>query len=61
MEYQQMFDQLIDLIQQKQLISATISQPRAKSEEVKRVKLKPVELKGIYHIQFEYQYERILK
>ncbi|MGB3260241.1 class I SAM-dependent methyltransferase [Paenisporosarcina sp.] len=61
MEYQQMFDQLSDLIQQQQLISATISQPRAKSEEVKRVKLKPVELKGIYHIQFEYQYERILK
>lgn len=61
MEYQQMLDQLSDLIQHQQLISATISQPRTKSEEVKRVKLKPVELKGIYHIQFEYQYERILK
>lgn len=61
MEYQQMLDQLSDLIHQKQLIAATISQPRAKSEEVKRVKLKPLELKGIYHIQFEYQYERVLK
>ena len=61
MEYQEMIIQLTDLINNKQLISATISQPRANSDEVKRVKLKPIELKGIYHIQFEYQYERILK
>ncbi|WP_017378866.1 class I SAM-dependent methyltransferase [Paenisporosarcina sp. TG-14] len=61
MEYQEMIIQLTALINNKQLISATISQPRANSDEVKRVKLKPIELKGIYHIQFEYQYERILK
>ncbi|QBP39945.1 class I SAM-dependent methyltransferase [Paenisporosarcina antarctica] len=61
MEYQEMIIQLTELINNKQLISATISQPRANSDEVKRVKIKPIELKGIYHIQFEYQYERILK
>lgn len=61
MEYQEMIIKLTALINNKQLISATISQPRANSDEVKRVKLKPIELKGVYHIQFEYQYERILK
>ena len=61
MEYQEMLEQITNLINNKQLISATISQPRAKSDEVKRVRLKPVELKGTYMIQFEYQYERVLK
>ncbi len=61
MEYQEMHEQLTKLIHDKQLIAATISQPRAKSDEIKRVKLKPVEIKGDYHIQFEYQYERVLK
>ncbi|RKJ26045.1 SAM-dependent methyltransferase, partial [Butyricicoccus sp. 1XD8-22] len=37
------------------------SQPRQKSNEIKRIKLKPLLLKDVYHIQFEYQYERILK
>jgi len=61
MTYQEMLDQLTQLINEKQLITATISQPRAKTDEIKRVKLKPVEIKGEYHIQFEYQYERVLK
>jgi SAM-dependent methyltransferase len=61
MEFQEMLEQITDLINNKQLISATISQPRAKSDEVKRVRLKPIELKGIYMIQFEYQHERVLK
>lgn len=61
MEFQEMLEQITDLINNKQLISATISQPRAKSDVVKRVRLKPVELKGIYMIQFEYQHERVLK
>jgi len=61
MEYQEMLEQLTNLINEKQLITATISQPRAKSDEIKRVKLKPVEIKDVYHIQFEYQYERVLK
>lgn len=61
MEYQEMLEQITNLINNKQLISATISQPRAKLDEVKRVRLKPVELKGTYMIQFEYQHERVLK
>lgn len=61
MEFQQMKEQFLALLHDKTLISATISQPRLKSNEIKRVKLKPIELKGIYTIQIEYQYERILK
>ncbi|MET0786227.1 MAG: SAM-dependent methyltransferase [Paenisporosarcina sp.] len=61
MEYQEMLQQLLALIENKTLIAATISQPRSKTDEVKRVRLKPIELKGIYHIQLEYQYERVLK
>ncbi|MED3662227.1 SAM-dependent methyltransferase [Ureibacillus sp. FSL K6-8385] len=61
MEFQEMKQQLYELISQKKLVSATISQPRKKSAELKRVKLKPVEIKGQYHIQLEYQYERVLK
>lgn len=61
MEYIDMFQQLLKLIENKTLIAATVSQPRSKTDEVKRVKMKPVELKGMYHIQLEYQYERVLK
>lgn len=61
MEFQQMKEQFLALLNEKALITATISQPRLKSNEIKRVKLKPIELKGIYTIQIEYQYERILK
>ena len=41
-------------------IGGTISQPRTKTDDLKRVKVKPVEIKGQLHIQFEYQYERVL-
>lgn len=61
MEFQEMKAYLIEQITNKQLIAATISQPRAKSNEIKRIKLKPIEIKNTYHIQLEYQYERILK
>ncbi|MER1986279.1 MAG: SAM-dependent methyltransferase [Solibacillus sp.] len=61
MEFEQMKAQLASLINEKTLIQATISQPRQKSNELKRVKLKPIELRGNYMIQLEYQYERILK
>ncbi|MEC1177967.1 SAM-dependent methyltransferase [Metasolibacillus meyeri] len=61
MEFQQMKEQFLTLLNNQSLIAATISQPRLKSNEIKRVKLKPIELKGIYTIQLEYQYERILK
>ncbi|MCP1146320.1 class I SAM-dependent methyltransferase [Lysinibacillus endophyticus] len=61
MEYVNMKEELLNRILSKKLVSATVSQPRQKSNDIKRIKLKPVELKGVYHIQIEYQYERILK
>lgn len=61
MDFEQMKEQLLTLLNSETLISATISQPRQKSNEVKRVKLKPIELRGVYTIQLEYQFERILK
>lgn len=61
MEFENMKEQLLQLLNEQSLIQATISQPRQKSNEVKRVKLKPLQLRGIYTIQIEYQYERILK
>ena len=41
MEFLQMKDQLIQLFEDKSLINATISQPRLKSNDLKRVKIKP--------------------
>ena len=61
MTFEEMKAQLMELILQQQLVTATISQPRMKSNEVKRIKLKPLLLKEVYHIQIEYQFERILK
>ncbi|MET4561335.1 SAM-dependent methyltransferase [Lysinibacillus parviboronicapiens] len=61
MTFEEMKAQLQEQILQQQLIAATISQPRMKSHEIKRIKLKPLMLKDVYHIQIEYQYERILK
>ena len=61
MEFEQMKEQFLQLLDDQSLIQATISQPRLKSNEVKRVRLKPIDLRGVYTIQIEYQYERILK
>lgn len=61
MEFTQMKEALLERLDNKTLVQATISQPRQKSNDMKRVKLKPLELKGAYHIQLEYQYERVLK
>ena len=61
MEFEQMKEQFLQLLKAQSLIQATISQPRQKSNDIKRVKLKPIELRGMYTIQIEYQYERILK
>ncbi|WP_114166008.1 SAM-dependent methyltransferase [Exiguobacterium sp. TNDT2] len=61
MEYTDLKQRLADVIRQNELVTATISQPRQKSNDLRRVKLKPVLLKGEYHIQFEYQFERVMK
>lgn len=51
----------LNKIKNDSFIQATISQPRQKSNDIKRVRLKLIELRKVLHIQFEYQYERILK
>lgn len=61
MDFDEMKQGLLDRLMKEELVSATISQPRTKLSDLKRVKLKPIKLKGIYHIQLEYQYERVLK
>lgn len=60
MNFEEFLDKLTENILEGTFINATISQTRMKSDELKRVRLKPIELAGILHIQFEYQYERIL-
>lgn len=58
-------DDVLELLQRRMtdgtFIRATISGTRMKSNDVKRIKLKPLELKGEFYIQFEYQHERVLK
>lgn len=61
MTFEEMKERLQEHILNQQLVAATFSQPRMKSNEVKRIKLKPLMLKDAYHIQIEYQHERILK
>ncbi|WP_210470922.1 SAM-dependent methyltransferase [Sporosarcina sp. 6E9] len=60
MQFEELVNTLIERLSSGLFISGTISQPRVKSDELKRLRLKPVELQGELHIQFEYQYERIL-
>ena len=61
MEFEEMLDEFDGRVADGRLIKATISGPRRKSEGLQRVRIKPVELRGELHVQFEYQYERILK
>lgn len=60
MQFEELIIKLTEQVTNGTLISGTISQPRMKSDEIKRVRLKPVELRGELHIQFEFQYERVL-
>lgn len=61
MQFEELVDELARRMTDGSFISGTISQSRTKSDEMKRVKVKPIELKGQLHLQFEFQYERILK
>ena len=60
MEFEELLTKLAAQLTDGSFISGTISQPRMKSDELKRVRMKPVELRGELHIQFEYQFERVL-
>lgn len=61
MQFEELVGKLTTQLTDGTFISGTISQPRMKSDELKRVRLKPIELRGEFHIQFEYQYERVLE
>ncbi|MEK4713128.1 MULTISPECIES: SAM-dependent methyltransferase [Sporosarcina] len=60
MQFEELVDEFTRRITDGSFIGGTISQSRTKTDELKRVKVKPVEIKGQLHIQFEYQYERVL-
>lgn len=60
MQFEELLTKLTEQLTNGTFVGGTISQPRMKSDELKRVRLKPVELRGALHIQFEYQYERVL-
>lgn len=60
MQFEELVDELTLRLTDGSFIGGTISQSRTKTDELKRIKIKPVEIKGQLHIQFEYQYERVL-
>ncbi len=60
MEFETLRATLTERLTNGQFITGTISQPRMKSDELKRIRLKPIELRGDFYIQFESQYERVL-
>jgi SAM-dependent methyltransferase len=60
MQFEELVDELTLRMTDGSFIGGTISQSRTKTDDLKRVKVKPVEIKGQLHIQFEYQYERVL-
>ncbi len=60
-ELHQVKEILSQKIEASTLVHATISGPRQKSNDLRRIKLKPILLKDTYAIQLEFQYERIIK
>ena len=61
MTFEQMLHDFAQLVTDESFIQATISQKRRKSDDLERVRLKPILLKGERVIQFEYQYTRIMQ
>ncbi|GKV68330.1 methyltransferase [Sporosarcina sp. NCCP-2716] len=61
MEFEQLTADLAKRLTDGSFVRATFSQPRSKEEGLLRIKAKPIELKGELHIQFEEQFERVLK
>lgn len=61
MEFEQFLQKFHDKIKKETLIQGTISQARTRSKDLKRVRLRTVELKGRLHLQFEYQYEETMQ
>lgn len=61
MQFEEVIQKLTEKLTNGTFMNGTISQPRKKSDELRRVRLKPIELRNEVHIQFEFQYERILE
>lgn len=60
MELQELQSELTTRLQDRQLIRAVISQPRLKTDTAPKIKWKPIEIKGIYHIQLEYHFDQTI-
>src|SRR5699024_10788451 len=53
--FDEFFEELHSRVNSGGFVAGTVSQPRAKSYDVKRVRMKLVSLGTIVHVQFEYQ------
>ena len=53
--FDEFFEELHSRVNSGGFVAGTVSQPRAKSSDVKRVRMKLVSLGKIVHVQFEYQ------
>lgn len=60
MELQELQSELTTRLKDRQLIRAVISQPRLKTDTATKIKWKPIEIKGIYHIQLEYHFDQTI-
>lgn len=56
MDFEQFITKFIEKIQSETIVHGTISQPRQRSSELKRIRYRPVEISGDLHLHFEYQY-----
>lgn len=60
MNFTDLITRLTNKLINGKFIKATISQPQKKSNEIKRIRLKPIQLREELFVQFEYQSERII-
>lgn len=61
MELHELKASLASQITQGTLIHATISNPRQKSNDLRRIKVKPILLRDTVMMQVEFQFERVMK
>ena len=61
MDFENLITDLAKRLTDGSFVRATFSQPRSKADGLLRIKAKPIELKGELYIQFEEQFERVLK
>lgn len=56
-----LINQFKEACQTETFVSGIFSSPKQKSNDLKKVKIKPVMIKNQYHLQLEYHYMRIIK